>query len=446
VDDTGEHELDVDIDSPWHDNLYLPPRRRRMGGWIVAFFLLPSLVLIGWVAEKRFHVVALLEHRATPPSSVDPRVESFLTEGERALGEGDLEGAQGDFDKASVLTERDPRVLVGEARVAAAKADVPWLRLRLLLPHASEEARVTTAVLNERVALASRTADDALSAAPQDPLAMRAKLDALRLAGDSQAARGYVVAVFAQASEPETAYVLAVLDLGQPASPLATVVDRLRAATAGTGAAGRARAALVYALVKSGDMAGAKVELAKLDAQARLYPLLPDLHMWMALDPAATAARPLAELPAASSAPSATDPAGSAQSPAAPGAAAAAAGDPARAGPRSTLQAANQAISRGDFDRAERIYQGILATDPNDSQALAGLGDVRRLHGDPWGAIDAYQSAIKINPSYLPALLGLADTQWSRGDKAGAARSYKRIVDGFPDGMYPDYVSQRIAP
>ena len=110
------------------------------------------------------------------------------------------------------------------------------------------------------------------------------------------------------------------------------------------------------------------------------------------------------------------------------------------------MQAANQAIGRGEFERAERIYQGILATEPNDSQALTGLGDVLRLRTDPWGAIEAYQHAIRVNPSYLPAQLGLADTQWSQGDQSGAARSYRRILDRFPVGMYPAYVSQRAAP
>jgi tetratricopeptide (TPR) repeat protein len=119
--------------------------------------------------------------------------------------------------------------------------------------------------------------------------------------------------------------------------------------------------------------------------------------------------------------------------------------DGARPGLPTTIQAAGQAIKRGEFERAERIYQGILAMDPNDSQALTGLGDVLRLRSDPWGAIEAYQRAIKVNPSYLPAQLGLADTQWSRGDQAGAGKTYKSIVDHFPDGMYPQYVIQRAA-
>jgi tetratricopeptide (TPR) repeat protein len=275
---------------------------------------------------------------------------------------------------------------------------------------------------------------------------MRAKLDSLRLAGDSQAARGYVVAVFAQASEAETAYVLAALDLGQPASPWPTVIERLRLATDGNPNAGRARAALVCALARSGDMAGAKTELAKLDGQARLYPLLPDLHTWMAIDRTGATGSPAESLPPASaSVPSGADSSGPPQPSIVGSATGASSGESIRPSSPTTLQAASQAVSRGDYDRAERIYQGILAMDPSDSQALSGLGDVLRVRNDPWGAIDAYQRAVNINPSYLPAQLGLADTQWGRGDHAGAARSYKRIVDHFPDGMYPDYVNQRIA-
>ncbi len=433
---------DIEVESSWPNDVYLP-RRRRVGAWLLALFLVPSLGLLGFAAEKRYHVIALMQHRAAGQAASDPRVESLLTDGERALTDGDLEGAQGAFDKASVLTERDPRALLDEARVAAAKADVPWLKLRLLPPGATEEVRVTSAELEQRVAAARRTADDALSAAPQDPRAMRAKLDALRLAGDSQTARGYVVAVFAQASEAETAYVLAALDLGEPVSPWATVIERLRLAT-GEGTAGRARAALVYALARSGDAAGARTELTKLDAQPRLYPLLPALHGWMGLDrPVASAALPAGSAaPAASGADSASPP----PAPAPETATAAPTGEAVHTSLPTTLAAATQAVSRGDYDRAERIYQGILAMAPNDSQALAGLGDVLRVRGDPWGAIDAYQHAINVNPSYLPAQLGLADTQWSRGDHAGAARSYKRIVDHFPDAMVPDYVNQRLAP
>jgi tetratricopeptide (TPR) repeat protein len=436
------NEDDDDSLSSWPGEVYAPPRRRRLGAWIVTICMVAGLALVGLAAERRYHVVALITRQASPQPSVDPRVDSLLVDGERALAEGRLDAAQGDFDKASVLTERDPRVLVGQARVAATKADIPWLKTRLLAADAIEEARTTKAELDERVAVARHAADEAEAAAPRDPRALRAKLDALRLGGDLEAARGYVVAVFAQASEPETAYVLAALDLAQPASPIAAVVDRLRLATASDPPAARAAAALVYALVRSGDASGAKAVLSKLDATARSSPLLPSLHAWVGSDRRLVAPEPTA---APSAAPTSSDSPASAP---AQGGAAAPAVEPVRvngATPQSTLQAAADAMHRGDADRAERIYQAILAGNPNESQALSGLGDVLRTRNDPWGAIDVYKRAIGVNPSYLPALLGLGDTQWAQNDHAGATRTYKRIVDHFPDGTYPDYVTQRAA-
>jgi tetratricopeptide (TPR) repeat protein len=108
------------------------------------------------------------------------------------------------------------------------------------------------------------------------------------------------------------------------------------------------------------------------------------------------------------------------------------------------MQGAAAAMKKGDFTRARALYQSIVDRNPNDSEAVAGLGDVARLQADPNGAIAAYKRAIAINPSYLPALLGVADTEWARGDHAEAAKHYADIVDRFPEGTYPAYVSQRL--
>jgi hypothetical protein len=50
-----------------------------------------------------------------------------------------------------------------------------------------------------------------------------------------------------------------------------------------------------------------------------------------------------------------------------------------------------------------------------------------------------------MNPSYLPAWLGLADTEWASGDRASAARVYKDVLNRFPEGTYPGYVTRRAA-
>jgi len=427
-----------DVSPPSGDEGYDIPGRRRVGGWVVAFVLLLAVGVVGWVVAKPY----LIARNASGAPQLDTRARTFLGEGEKAMADGDLETAQQSFDKASALAERDPRVLLDEARVAAAKADVPWLKLRLLPPDATAEVRTTKAQLDERLARARRSADEALATAPDDPAAARAKIDALRLADDRDAARTYVSRVTALADQAETAYVLAALDVAEPAPLWAAAIDRLRSAAAGEGNAGRARAALVYALAKSGDVAGARAELAKLDALTRSYPCSPNLHALVDLAPPKASA----ERAAAPVAPRG-NPNGPPSQPAAPAAAwTPGSGDGISGEQATAMQAASQALKRADFSRARRIYEALVVRNPSDSEALAGIGDVARAQGDATGAIAAYKRALAVNPSYLPALLGVADTEWANGDRSSAQRAYKDITDRLPEGTYPSHVKTRAEP
>jgi tetratricopeptide (TPR) repeat protein len=429
-----------------------------------------GLALLVWAGQVRYHAVSQVASgvahlsakvSATAPPSAAPtattvataapavasRGEAFLIDGERSLSEGDLEKAQGDFDKASVLMDRDSRVLLDEARVAAAKADIPWLKLRVLSRDAVDgvQARTAKAQLAEAVAIVRRAAADALSAAPDDPRANLAVVDALRLAGEVESARAYVGPAL-NAGSPESApYVLAALDMARPSPPWSTVIAGLRTATAQKGGEGRARAALVYALAESGDVEAAHAELVKLDALPRPYPLQPDLQALVSGGgDRAPVAEALPPAPNSSATSRASEPASAPPAPRSGGGAAISAWSPSpRENPGDALEAATNAVARHDPDRAERIYEGLLAKNPDDSQAVAGLGDVAMLRGDSAGAISAYRRAVALNPSYLPALLGLADTQWARGDRDDAARMYKDIVRRFPEGTYPSYVERR---
>lgn len=431
----GEEWNETHGATPSIDETYAVPRRRRVGGWIVALVLLGAVGVVGWVVAKPY----VQARSAGAASQIDPRAQQFLADGEKALADGDLDGAQAAFDKASALAEHDPRVALDEARVAAAKADVPWLRLKMLPPDAVNEVRAAKAQIDSRVAAARKAADEAANAASQDPVATRAKIDALRLAGERDAARALVSKTAAIASQPETAYVLAALDLAEAEPIWTTVIDRLRLAAASEGGSGRARAALVYTLARSGDAAAAKAELAKLDASARPHPLLPDLHAFVEKAPIKIVAVASASAPPKSVDVSALPQAGGAGG---AGATSAAGGD-APEDPRGAMQQAQAAIRKGDWGRARGIYEGMVARNPSDSEALSGIGDVARAQGDSAGAVAAYKRALSVNPSYLPALLGVGDTAWAGGDKASATRMYKEIVDRFPPGTYPAYVKTR---
>lgn len=417
---------------------YIPPRRNGVARFVVTVVVVSALAFCAWVAEKRFHVVqaveAALGHTQAAAPQADPRVASFLADGERALIAGDLDGAQSDFDKASVLPGVDARVSLDLARVAAAKADVPWLELRLLPPQATDAIRVARASLAEHAAVAVHAAQDAANAHPDDTRALTAKIDALRLSGEVDAAHGYVVAVFGKAAEPETAYVLALLEMAQASPPWPAIADRLRNAAAGEWSTGRARAALVYALFEAGDVTGARAEMSKLEALARPYPALPSLRALLA-GPVASVTAADGRDAGADASPDASHPrAASAQAPPE---------ESDDSTPAGALVTANQAMAVHDFSRAEQIYHAILTSTPGDSQALSGLGDIARARGDTQGAIASYRKAVAVNPSYLPALLGLADTQWFGGDKAAAVSGYRNIQDHFPEGTYPEYVHSR---
>jgi tetratricopeptide (TPR) repeat protein len=424
-----------------YDEPYSVPRRRRVGGWIVALSLLLAVGVVGWAVAKPY----LVAQGAAAAAQLDPRAQSFLVQGESAMSDGSLDVAQEDFDKASVLAEKDPRVLLDRARVTAARADLPWLKLRLLTPDAADETRITQAQLDELVARARRQADDAFTASPNDFAALCARVDSLRLSGDREAARALAGRMTGQGLKPETAYVLAALDLAEPSPLWSTVIERLRLAASAEGNAGRARSALIYALVRAGDVAGARAELARLDLLARPYALLANLHAFV--DRAVPAAE---SKPSALASASARAGLGRASTSAPPGPTAAppgvaAAGTDSVGDPRNAMALAGLALKKGDFARARQVYEGIVDRNPADSEAIAGLGDVARLQGDPAGAMASYKHAIAINPSYLPALIGLADTQWSGGDHESAVRTYNSIVDRFPEGTYPGYVSQRLA-
>jgi TolA-binding protein len=408
--------------------------RRHVGGWIVAVTLLVASSVVGWGAVRPY----LFRHSAPVGSSMDGRVARLLDDGERALIDGDVDVAEEAFDKASALAEHDVRVLRDQSRLASLKGDVPWLGLKLLAQSASAEQRTATAQLESNVARAKRTASEAYSLAPDDPANACALIDALRLEGVPGAARSVVSKVMTRSGDREVAYVLAALDLTEPEPMWSTVIERLRLSAASDVQAGRARAALVYALGRSGDRAGAATELGKLDVAKRPYPLLPALHKWLeglAAPPFASVAHSAARNPSGPS-PSVPSPPPRADMPAAEGMSLDAG---------SALQAAAVALRTGAYARAAQIYRALVARNDRDSEALSGLGDVAHAQGDIGGAMAAYRRAIMVNPSYLPALVGLADAEWAAGDRAKAQRAYENVVDHFPEGTYPEYVKERAA-
>lgn len=440
---------------------------RRMGGWIVGLVLLGGVSAVGFFMMSR----ARTQQATETQTATDPRVATFLSAGESALAQGNLDLAKENFDKASALAEKNPDVLLAVARLAASRADLAWLRQKLLVD-GSDDARVNKQQLDDLAAAARKAAEDAQKGAPDNAALVRARIDALRISGDTKSARDLVDKILPTGSQPETAYVLAALDLAEKDPPWSVVLSRLRTAAAGEGTASRARAALVVALAQSGDGAEARRELDRLAAQPRVHPLLPTLRAFLDRTAPATAAGkdagaavaavdvknlPPTTTPTAPTTPTVTTtPTGATGTPTTPttpttpknpetsgggSTGGGTAGLP--SDPRTLIRMAEAAKGKRDLDRAKTLYEAALAKNAGDSEALAGLGDVLRSQGDTSGAQSYYKRALAVNPSYLPALIGLADVQWDGGDKAGAQKAYRDIVDRFPEPAYPARVKQR---
>ena len=428
------------------EDLSLPGQSRRASGWVVAAVLLVGVGVIGFAVARPYLTP---RHEATAaPAAVDPRVQAMLSDGERALVAGDFDLANDSFVRASALAEHDPHVLLDLARLADVRADVPWLKLLVLPTDASsaDDQKMTKAQLDDLAGRAKKAAQDAVAAAPTQAPPVLTQINALRMSGDSAGARALVAKVIQGASEPDTAYALAALDLAEPEPLWPMVIERLRLAAAGEGNAGRARAALVYALARSGDTAGAKAELDKLASQTRPYPLLAVLRTFVSKAPAskpdagahAVAAGGAVDV---NSLPHPPGPAARGG-----GGGGGGGGNPSYSGPndpRFLLAQAESAKNSHDYDRARALYSSALAQNSSDSEALAGLGDVNKAMHDLPGAASYYRRALAANPVYLPALVGLGDVEWDSGDKDEAQKTYRDIADRFPEGAYPGRVKQR---
>ncbi|MGH6929270.1 MAG: tetratricopeptide repeat protein, partial [Dongiaceae bacterium] len=77
---------------------------------------------------------------------------------------------------------------------------------------------------------------------------------------------------------------------------------------------------------------------------------------------------------------------------------------------------------------AAQAYGGALAIDPNNLEALRGLGHARILLGQPQFAVGQYQTAVKIAPKDIRSLNGLGVAQDMVGDHAAAQGIYKQVL------------------
>lgn len=404
--------------------------------WIAGVVIIGVLGLLGATVGRRY--LTQLTGAAEVKSSSDARVAKFLNDGAVLAEEGDFEGAKEEFDKAAALAEKDPAVLTSLARLETLRADVSWLKLRLLDPNSVDLVQATYRELGRRVGKARTAVDRAFSVSPEDPSVLRARIDLLRLSGDGDKAREWLAPLSANSSVPENAYVLAALDLAEADPVWPSAIDRLRTAAAAERDPGRARAALIYALARANRLPEAEAEFAKVNGRAKPHPLLEELRGFLQRASRSVAAAGSAppkmlavdttKLPKLDTSPAPDEPR-------------AANGDF-----RARLAQASAALRQAEYARAEQLFRSVLSEQPNNTEALSGLGDVAKARRDPALASEMYDRVLIANPGYLPAIAASADQKWESGDRRGALVLYRRLIEqAGPSSEYGARAAARIA-
>lgn len=392
---------------PYSDPLHsgsFPSRRAGAARWIVGFVLLGCTALVALTIGPK-----LVAKPTTSTTASDARVTTLLEQGDRAMNDGDLDVANEAYVKASALVEKDARVELRLARLAIIRADIPWLKVRLLAESDPDlaNARRELVLAAARAHQASERAQELL---PNDPDVTRCRIDTLRLQGNVADARKLVVSLLKPTGVSNDEVLFALLDLAEPAPTWPSVIERLSNSARGEQNLGHARTMLIYALVKSGDITRAKTELDQLVAMPRPHPLIGSFRAFIAQ----------AEKDAAH-----------------------VAGDGEDAGPvddSAALQAAVDATNGGDLEKAAGLLRDLETRLPNDAGVLTAQGKLALKKKNRAGAAKFFEKALAAEKNQFEAMAALADIKWDSGEKQGASILYRQIIERA--GADSPYIAQ----
>lgn len=101
--------------------------------------------------------------------------------------------------------------------------------------------------------------------------------------------------------------------------------------------------------------------------------------------------------------------------------------------PETTLEFARDYAEQGEFERAQRLYQDLVARNPDRLDLLGAYATASRAAGDLPVAEEAFAEAAEREPSCVDWPLGLARTRLDAGNLSGAERAARQALRLVPD-------------
>ena len=98
---------------------------------------------------------------------------------------------------------------------------------------------------------------------------------------------------------------------------------------------------------------------------------------------------------------------------------------------------------RKNWQRAKEVYRRALVEQPNNAEALNGLGLAVLKLGRPKEAIPYFKKAISIDPSYVDAVNNIGVAREQLGDIPGALGAFRRALQIDPQNQVAQENIQR---
>lgn len=98
-----------------------------------------------------------------------------------------------------------------------------------------------------------------------------------------------------------------------------------------------------------------------------------------------------------------------------------------------TFDTAVALLRKGEYKKAQKILEGIVAKKPNEARALIDLGIAYKNQGELTKAIDVYKKAIKLNYKTFAAYNNLANAYLQQNEFDLAKNSFLKAIELKPD-------------